>query len=241
MGIIKFIKSIITNIVEIVIVIVVLAGAVAIGGFVIESVDSVRNFFFPHKVAVETSRTIVNSLQGMGQLVTVSSDVAKTDIRISINEGFLNSGYYSANHLAVGAIEAGINFDAISEDSVSVDEDTLAIILPAPEITSCRIEHIDQNQHSFTLLAADWDAVRQLAQYEAIVQFAQEMIEAGILDKAEDETSIRIGDFVRRLTNRRVQVTFEEHEGQPSLPSSCQPEAPSGWEKTAEGDWKRAN
>lgn len=241
MGIIKLIKFIFKNIVEIAIAIVVLVGVAAIGGFVIESFDSVRNFFFPHKVAVETSRTIVNSLQGMGQLVTVSSDVAKTDIRISINEGFLNSGYYSANHVAVGAIEAGINFDAIGEDSVNVEEDSLAIILPAPQITSCRIEHIDQNQNSFTLLAADWDAVRQLAQYEAIVQFAQEMIEAGILDKAEEETSWRIGDFVRRLTNRSVDVTFEEREGLPALPSSCEPEAPSGWEKTEDGGWQRAN
>lgn len=239
MGIIRFIKFVVTNIIEVVVIIVLLAGAAAIGGYVIESFDSVRNFFFPDKVAVETSRTIVNSLQGMGQLVTVSSEVAKTDIRISINEGFLNAGYYSANHVAVGAIEAGINFDAIRMDSVTVDDESVAILLPAPVITSCRIEHIDQNQHSFTLLAADWDAVRQLAQYEAIVQFAQDMIEAGILDNAEEETATRVGDFIRYLTNRPVNVSFAERDNESALPSSCLPEPPSGWKKSEEGGWTR--
>lgn len=145
--------------VEIVIMIVLLCA----GGFAVQKVQEVRNFFFPNDVIVENSRTIVIGLQGLGQLVTVSVEAVKTNVQVSVNQGFLNAGHYKANHVAVGVIEAGINFDAITEDSVNVEEDVYTITLPFPEITSCRIEHIDQNQHSFTLLSADWDLVRQLA------------------------------------------------------------------------------
>ena len=96
---------------------------------------------------------------------------------------------------AIGAVEAGIDFDAIDKKQRSLwANDAYTVTLPAPVITSCRscrIEHIDQNQYSFTLLRADWDAVRQIAQAEALEQFADEMIEVGILERAAEEAEIR--------------------------------------------------
>ena len=112
--------------------------------------------------------------------------------------------------------------------------------LPAPIITSCRIEYIDQNEYSLTLLPADWDTVRQIAQAEAMEQFAKEMIEAGILDRAAEEAALRIGDFVRNLTESPAAIEFEDSSGVPDLPDSCKPIAPSGWEKLADGGWKRS-
>ena len=145
------------------------------------------------------------------------------------------------NHIVVGAIEAGIDFDAINDDSVRFENDTYTLTLPAPIITSCRIEHIDQNEYSLTLLAADWDTVRQLAQYEAIVQFAEEMIEGGILTRAEEETEIRIGDFVSNLSGKLVNIEYAEASGETVTPPSCKPDAPSGWKKDENGGWRPAD
>ncbi len=220
---------------------VLIVAALILGAYVTGKFESIRHTFFPNQVVVETSRTIINNLQGMGQLVTVKAEVAKTDVRISIHRGILDFGYYSANHIAVGVIEAGIDFDAINDESVRFANDAYTLILPAPIITSCRIEHIDQNEYSFTLLAADWDTVRQLAQHEAIVQFAEEMIENGILERAKEETAIRIGDFVSNLSGKLVNIEYATASGEPVKPPSCEPDAPSGWEKDENGGWRRAD
>lgn len=199
------------------------------------------DFVAPNRVVVQTSRTIINNLQGIGQLVTVKAEVAKTDVWVSVDQGFLNAGHYSANHIAIGAIESGIDFNQLSEDSVRFENDAYTLILPPPIITSCRIEHIAQNQHSFTLLAADWDMIRQLAQHDAIVQFAHEMIEKGILKMSEEETASRIGSFVSTLTEKPVNIVYKEQTGEIDLPPSCQPDSPSSWVKGEDGAWSRAS
>ncbi|MDE2638107.1 MAG: DUF4230 domain-containing protein [Chloroflexota bacterium] len=136
-------------------------------------------------------------------------------------------------------MEAGIDFDAITEDSVSFENDAFTLILPAPSITSCRIEYIDQNGHSITLLSADWDMVRQIAHAEAIEGFAAEMIEKGILKRAEEEAELRIGDFARELTGKPVNIQFEAKDDELQLPDSCKPYTPPGWGKDEDGAWKR--
>lgn len=214
---------------------------VVIGGYFIGAAHKVREFFFPETaVYVRSPQTVVKSINGIGQLVTVTSKVHKTDIKVEIHEGILNAGFYSANHTAIGSVEAGIDFDAIDEDNIRFVDDAYTLTLPAPIITSCRIEYIAQNQWSFTLLAADWDTVRQLAQVDALVQFVEEMIEFGILERAKEETALHLGDFVRELTGKPARIEYVERAGEPQLPDSCQPYTPSGWMKDADGAWKRA-
>lgn len=216
--------------------------ALIVGGYVSGTVNSVRDFFFPETAAyVRSTRTIVRSIQNIGQLVTVTSLIDTTDVKVEIHQGFLNAGYYSASHIAIGAIEAGVDFDKIDEDSIQFHDDVYTLTLPPSIITSCRIEHIDQNQHSFTLLSADWDMVRQLAEHDAISQFVQEMIEAGILERAEEGAELLLGEFVRDLTGKATHIVFESRDGELELPPSCRPIMPSGWAKDADGAWQRAS
>lgn len=232
-GMLKFLAK---NLVTVLLIVLVAAATVyATGKF-----SELRHFLFPDEVIAENKYTIVTGVQGLGYLVTAKHEVAKTDITVEIHRGFLNSGYYSANHSAIGAIEAGIDFGAIDENSIRHADDTYSLTLPAPIVTSCRIEYIDQNQHSFTLLSADWDMVRQIAQAEALEQFAQEMIEAGLLERAAEEAELRVGEFVRNLTGSPAVVQFEDADGDLDLPDSCKPIPPSGWEKAAEGGWRRS-
>ena len=220
--------------------ILILSGSAALSGMF----SSVMNFLNPPPtVNIVSSRTIIHSLQGLGQLVTVSSEVAKADIQVSVNEGFLNAGSYSAKHVAVGVIEAGIDIATRDKDHVSYDStlNTYTLRLPPPNITSCRIEHIDQYGGSLTILPADWDLLRQLAQHDAVKQFAQDMIEGGILERAKDETTLRMGNFIGALTGSQAHIEYEEQDGEAKLPPSCQPDPPSGWGKGEDGSWSRAS
>lgn len=220
--------------------IVILSSSAGLSGMF----SSVMNFLDPPAtVNIVSNRTIVHSLQGLGQLVTVSSEVAKAGIQVSVNEGFLNAGYYSANHATVGVIEAGIDITTMDKDDVSYDStmNTYTLRLPAPSITSCRIEYIDQYDGSLTLLPADWDAIRQLAQHEALKQFAQDMLEGGILERAEEETTLRIGNFISTLTGSQAHIEYEERDAEAKLPPSCQPDPPNSWEKGEDGAWSRAD
>ena len=216
--------------------------ALIVGAYISGTVDSVRDFFFPQpELKVGSPVIMVNQIKAIAQLVTVSSEIGTTNIEVEIHQGFLNSGYYSASHIAIGAIDAGIDFEKIGEDAIELRNDVFTITLPAPIITSCRIEYIDQNQHSLTLLPADWDLVRQIAQAEALDKFAQSMIEEGILKRAAEEAEIRIGEFVKNLTGISSNFLFEERSGDPELPDSCNPIPPSSWEKGADGGWRRAS
>lgn len=215
-------------------------GVVA-GAYLGSRVQSLRAFLFPNQIIAEQKYMIVTGVQELGHLVTVQYKVASTNINVEIHHGFLDAGFYSANHEAFGVIEAGIEFAALRENSVRFHNDAYTVTLPAPIVTSCRIEHIEQNRHSFTLLAADWNMVRQIAQAEALEQFAQEMIEVGILERAAEEAALRIGDFVRNLTGSPATIEFADRSGELELPCSCKPIVPTGWVKDENGGWRRAD
>lgn len=220
--------------------IALLVVGVVVGGWVIGKVNEVRDYFFHESaVYVRSPATIVNGISGIGQLVTVTSEIAKADLKVEVHQGLLNAGYYSANHIVIGVIEAGIDFDAITEDNIRETDSGYVLTLPAPIVTSCRIEHIDQNQHSLTLLQADWDMVRQLAQADAIMQFIEELPELGILERAEEETRLQLGNFVRELTGEPARIEFAPREGELELPDSCKPYTPDGWGKDENGAWKQ--
>lgn len=71
--------------------------------------------------------------------------------------------------------------------------------------------------------------LRHVAHAEAIKRLAEQMIEAGILERSEEETAPHMGDFARELTGKPVHIEFAARDGEPELPPSCQPEIPSGW------------
>ncbi len=219
--------------------ILLLSGSMALNSLIAPIFDAIGA---PATVNIVSSRTIVNSVRGLGQLVTVRVELAKTDIRVSIHEGFLNSGYYSANHVAFGIIEAGIDISEFGNDNLNrPDNQSMVLTLPAPIVTSCNIEHIDQYENSFSLLQKDWDTVRQLAEFDAIMAFRQDALEGGILEEAKDEVTYRLGNFVSELTGAQVQIDFEEPADLPVYGDTCYPDPPSGWQKDENGEWGRTN
>jgi hypothetical protein len=197
-----------------------------------QSLSVLQSIFSPKPAvaSVMSSQTIVNSILPMGQLVSVSAQVAKADISVGIQQGALNACGFSAKHVAQGTVEAGIDLTQLSENSVSFDEktNTYTINLPAAQLTSCRVDFIRQYDRSTTTCAVDWDEARLLANYEAITQFRDDSLEGGIRTRAEREAKIVLGNFIKLLTGKDVVINFIPAT-MPIIPASCQPEVPSGW------------
>jgi hypothetical protein len=211
------------------IVVLLLLGTITVNGLL----GGIQNVFTP-KPAVATvfsTQTIVTGIQPMGQLVSVSSQLAKADIAIGIQQGTFNACGFSANHVAQGTVEAGIDLTKIGATDVQYDatNNTYTVLLPAAELTSCRIDFIRQYERSLTACPVDWDEARLLAQYEALNGFKTDAVEGGILKRAESEARGVIGNFVTALTGAKVEIVFKTVDGPAVLPSSCVPEVPQGW------------
>ena len=211
------------------IVVLLLLGTITVNGLF----SGIQNVFTP-KPAVATvfsTQTIVTGIQPMGQLVSVSSQLAKADIAIGIQQGALNACGFSANHVAQGSVEAGIDLTKIGATDVQYDatNNTYTVLLPAAELTSCRIDFIRQYERSLTACPVDWDEARLLANYEALNGFKTDAVEGGILKRAESEARTVIGNFVTALTGAKVQIVFKTVDGPAVLPSSCVPQVPLGW------------
>jgi hypothetical protein len=141
-----------------------------------------------------------------------------------------------------GAVEAGIDLTRINESSLVFDavRDMYILTVPAPQLTSCRVDYIRQYERSTTVCPVDWDEARLLANYISLIDFRDTAVEGGILIRAETETRLVLGNFVRLLTGKNVEVRFEQAEATPeaaSYPQSCAPLAPQGWVLNTQGQW----
>jgi hypothetical protein len=208
-----------------------------------------RLFHIPTPIIeVTPSRTLITSLQPLGQLVSISTQLAKADITVNVRQGALNACAFSANHVAVGAVDAGIDLSKVTQDDILYDADAkkYTITLPAPELTSCRIDYIRQYEGSLIAppCTADWDGARLIASHRAILDFRQDAVEGGILDRAEQQAGLVVGNFVQALNpDDEVEVIFRESQASPdgnaSYPSSCEPPLLPGWVfNEATGSWQ---
>jgi len=182
----------------------------------------------------------VTSVQQLGQLVSVSAELAKADIEVTVRDGFQNACGRSANHVAQGAVEAGIDLTQLSEGDVVIDETTTTITLPRPQLTSCRIDFIQQYNRSSSVCGASWDNIRLLANYTTLIEFRDDAIEGGILDRARDEAQVTLTNFLQLATGRTVIIQYADAtDGEAALPGSCQPDPPFDWVYIPEEDaWR---
>jgi len=174
-------------------------------------------------------------------LVSISSQLAKADIFVGIEQSTANMCGFSANHVAQGAVEAGIDLTLMHDEDATFDPatNTYTIILPAAQLTSCRLDYIRQYDRSTTLCSVDWDEARLLANYAALVGFREDAIEGGILTAAEQQARVVLSSFIEGLTGASVVINFSQNSTL-SIPSSCQPDIPVGWNyNEAENTWIR--
>lgn len=217
----------------------VLLGVTSVNG-ILGGIGSIFSGGPPPRASITSTQTLVQGIQPLGQLVSVSTQLAKADIAVGIQQGVLNTCGFSANHVAQGAIEAGIDLTHITPDDIRYDEarNTYVVTVPAPQLTSCRVDYIRQYDRSTTACNVDWDEARLLASYTALIDFRDDALEGGILTRAENEARLVLGNFVSAVTGSSVEIVFSET--QQPLPPSCQPSVPSGWMiDPATGGWTR--
>jgi hypothetical protein len=205
---------------------------------ILRQVDGLRKsmldfFGGSDSASVASTQTILTGLQPLGQLVSISASVAKADIAVIVDTGGVGGlCNHRANHVAQGAVEAGIDFTQIEEDNIAYNEstDTYTITLPPPQITSCRIEYIRQYERDGgnPTCGIDWDNVRLIANYVATEEFTQDTLDGGILERAETETTTLMESFIFSLTGSNVIVQYADA-GATIIPASCQPQLPNGW------------
>jgi len=205
--------------------------------------DGIADFFRgePRQATVTTSRTIINSIQLQGTLVTVGLPMSNTDVRVSVRDGFQNTCGFSASHAVEGTIEAGFDLTQITMDDIDYNAftQTYTVTLPAPHLTSCRIEQIRQYNPTFTMCAVDWDDARQIAQYEALIAFRDGAIQEGILDLAEGQVEAALNPLLSGLVGEaNINFDFAAPDPDAFFVASCDPLPPRGWEYDARtGSW----
>jgi len=199
----------------------------------------------PPSGSVTSSQTIVNRIQPLGQLTSTSLQVARADIEVVIQQGALGVCNHRANHVASATIEAGIDLLQVEPDSVIYNEetDTYTLFLPRPTIVDCSMDFIDQyaRQVNGPTCSVDWDAARQIAQYEAMVAFRDEAVEGGLLVTAERDAASALMSFVSALTGSEVIVEFVDTGDALTNPAAaCDPEPPRDWRADPlTGEWLR--
>lgn len=198
----------------------------------------------PTNTPIPPSR-ILKGIQESGQLITLKTEMAEIRIEV-IYRGHLNCEY-SAKHAAVGVIEAGIDLEQIDENSITyhVRENSYVISAPAPAISSCRIEELDQyiqqGGGTATCFANEWMDMAEIARHLAMQRFVQEALEDDMLERAGKQAEFVLGNLIRELTGSRVHIEYAEAQEEPVLPDSCQPKLPLGWRQNDEGKWIRTD
>ena len=145
---------------------------------------------------------------------------------------------------AHGVIEAGIDFDEIDEDSLTFNtrSQSYTLNLPAPELTSCRIDYIRLMRVSFSMCNPDWDRARTLAEVQAMRDFINESLEDGLLDEAEQRSEVILGEFVSTITGKLVNVSFEKPGSIPKRNPSCHNFSTGEWHYNKAGNiWAEAS
>lgn len=224
------------GLIAVVVIALAVTGAASFGFFG----DTLRSLFagitLPASARVTSSNTILTGIQPLGQLVTVSVQLAKADVQLNVATGVFNACGFSNDYVAQGTIEAGIDLNAITADDITVDPVTGAVTInaPPPSLTSCRIDYIDKYANSVNVCFnyVDDDEARQLAQHTALLEFRDDAVEGGILDRAQREAQVALGSFVTALTGEATTINFSvpatDATPQPLTPS-CVPDVPTRW------------
>ncbi|MDX2075397.1 MAG: DUF4230 domain-containing protein [bacterium] len=200
---------------------------------------SIGNIFsidlFPNSTVVSSAPSIVERIKPLGQLVTTRVELANSRIEISTRYGIGNVCNIGALHSAQGAIEAGVSLEEFSPENIIYDEptETYIIRLSQPTVTSCQLDPMQIIKYyewgATVACPANWDEMRLLASYEAVNRFRDRAIEEDIIGRAEQQADLILSNFISSITGKAVRIEFIQPEISLGLPSSCEPEPPTGW------------
>lgn len=234
-----------TAIIVMLLVTVTLVIGIGVARPLVEFIPSLGNFLgLSPSAQGGTTRTIVNSIQPLGQLVTLSVEVAHANVNVIASTPICG---YEANFVSQSVIEAGVDIADIDEESIDYkkEDDRFTIEAPAPAITSCRNEYFDQYAKSgggtATCFDDFWDDMSIIGRRLSMNRFVEDALKSGILKRAENQATIVLGNFISAVTGSQVHIEYEEAPEEAIIPPSCRLDLPSGWVEDGEGGWTRGS
>lgn len=159
----------------------------------------------------ETSNTGV-VVEGVRELNELSSVQWTESVNVTRESGYENIPRFLSGErvllVAVGEVRAGTDLDGIEPQDVRVDDESITIDLPEPEILSASLDEertriYDRDQGLLNLRPDD--TLVEEARLEAEREIETAARENGILDYAEDGTEDGIRAFVQTLGFEEVE------------------------------------
>ncbi len=151
-----------------------------------------------------TSPVVVEGVRELDQLATVRVTESILVTRESGSENALDRLFSGEKVLlvATGDVEAGVDLSEVGEDDVRVEDETVTIRLPEPEVLSASLDEektrVYDRDYGPLNLRPDDDLVEE-ARAEAEERIEAAARENGVLKTAETNAEGSIGAFVRVL------------------------------------------
>lgn len=198
---------------------------------------------------IEPTRTpvpygaLLSNILEIGHLITIRQEFAAVDLEV--RDPAPLGCTYTAQHVAKGVVEAGIDLTAIDEDNIqrNLFRYPVKVNVPSPAISSCRIEYFRQYDKkgggTAKCFGNNWDAMSEIGRHLAMELFVSEALERDILEITEEQVSLVLGSSIRNLIGGQVQIVFEDRLEDPIIPQSCKIKPPANWEPREDGSWRR--
>ena len=232
-------------VIALVIIILAIAGFVIIRTGIINNIPFLQDLSPQPRAAVTTSEALLTGIKPLGRLVSMQAQYATAEILVEVRQGVLAACSFGAKFVAEGTVEAGVDLNNLSEDSVSYDPITnsYTILLPPPQLTNCRIDHIARYSASVTACAVNFDEARILAQHTAVNEFRNDAIESDLLGQAQAQADVVLSNFANIITlydptQPNIQFAFDSTQVG-AIDPSCTPDPPGGWRQTSDSTWER--
>jgi hypothetical protein len=163
---------------------------------------------------------MVLQLRELNELATVEYTVSKI-VKASDDQTWYKVGDRKILMSCRAAVKAGIDLNQLSPDAIRVDGKKVSIELPSAQILSISInpEDVRTEYQEVGLFRSEFTAAERnslMAQGEA--QIRKQVASTGILQDAESQAGIALGNFFRSMGFLEVSIRFPSRS--PSTPES---------------------
>jgi hypothetical protein len=180
----------------------------------------------------------------MGQLVTVSQQIASADTSVDIRGGAAGACNQGAEFAFIVEIQAGTELMDIEASDIDYNTETqvYTIHLPPPKLTSCNV-YDDYSRYAYRQPQVS-DIICQshekdfaiLGEYQVVQAMRDQALADGILEEAERENEQTLVSFLSVITGKTVEIAYKDIDPEHAL--SCYPDAPPGWQRVEDNGGK---
>jgi hypothetical protein len=154
----------------------------------------------------------VLALREMSDLATVEYTVTKM-VKANDDQTWYKVGDRKILMSCKATLRAGIDFSAIDANSIDISGEEISLVLPHAKLLSVNIkpEDIKLEYEDVGLLRSEFSAEER----DAIMAMGETQIKAGVkelgmLNTAESNASLFVGNFLRQLGYKTVHIRFAD-------------------------------